>query len=298
MVVDMRDIPIEARPTLKDAGLDFQRFGYFTRPLADVLVSRVPAGADQHWTQLEALINRLKSGDFSAAEATVRLFREADDWRVKYAATRVLGHAGTVECFKQMREELERHPMRQQERIDVESRELALVYCRTFALWGRLDAVPVLMDQYLTLRLKRTPEISLLPLMMADLLVDDESSMIAHDPPEDRLEDYLNLVMDQYDALAEKHGSDKVLVFRGAPYSVHAIAERMRHLTTRYQSVELAALRERFEPSTGIDCSGIFSEKKVSPLAAARIAEAFLDSREGKNFEAGKRYFFGHLVPQ
>jgi hypothetical protein len=294
----MRDIPLEDRPTLKDAGLDFQRFGYFTRPLADLSAPQAPSTVDEHWAQLEALISRLKSGDFSAAEATVRLCRETKIWNVKYAATRVLGHAGTVECFKQMREELEQHPMRQQEDIDVESCELVLVYCRAFALWGRLDVVPVLMDQYLTLRLKRTPEISLLPLLMADLLVDDESSMIAHEPPEDLLEDYLNLVMSQYDALVEKHGSDKVIVFRGAPYSVPAIAERMRHLTTRYPSVELATLRERFEPATGIDCSGIFSEKSASPLAAASIAEAFLDSNERKTFEHGQRYFFGHLIPQ
>jgi hypothetical protein len=197
-----------------------------------------------------------------------------------------------------MRAELEQHPMRKQEELDVPYRELTMIYCRAFALWGRLDVVPVLMDQYLTLRLKRTPEISGLPILMADLLVDDESSMMAHDPPEHMLEDYLNLVMNQYDSVVAKLGSDKVFVFRGELYSVRAIAERMRHLTTRYRAAELARLREHFEPATGIDCSAIFAGESASPLAAASIAEAFLDSDEGKRFEPGKRYFFGHPIPE
>ncbi|WP_043391730.1 hypothetical protein [Archangium violaceum] len=294
----MNEIPIEARPTLKEAGLDFNHFAYFTRPIAAALPSRTPGAADIHWIQLEALINKLKSGDFSAAEDILRLCRETTDWQMKFAATRVLGHAGTIDCFKRMREELEQHPMRKQESIDVPSRTLVLTYCRAFALWGRLDVIPVLMDQYLALRLKQTPEISLLPLLMSDLLVDDDSTMIAHDPPEDALEDYLNLVMNQYDAVTAKHGSDKVFVFRGDLYSVRAIAERMRHLTTPYQAADLTTLRERFEPATGIDCSVIFSEEDVSTLAAATIAESFLESDDGKKFEPGRRYFFGHPIPE
>lgn len=291
-------MPIEAHPTLKDEGLDLNRFAYFTRPLAATPSSRTPETADIYWIQLEALINRLKSGDFSAAEDILRLCRETADWRVKFAATRVLGHAGTIDCFKRMREEIEQHPLRKQERIDVPSRTLVLTYCRTFALWGRLDVVPVLMDQYLTLRLQQTPEISSLPILMAELLVDDRKSMIAHEPPEDSLDDYLNLVMNQYDAVTAKHGSEKAFVYRGEIYSVRAIAERMRHLTTRYPTAELTRLRERFEPATGIDCSVIFSGERASTLAAATIAESFLESDEGKKFEPGKRYFFGHPIPE
>jgi hypothetical protein len=153
------------------------------------------------------------------------------------------------------------------------------------------------MVKYLTLRLKQTPELSLLPLLMAELLVDDKSSMIAHEPPEDSLEDYLNLVMDRYDAVASEHGSDKVFVFRGGLFSVSGIAERMRHITARSPAMELTRLRERFEPSTGIDCSAIFAGERVSTLVAATIAESFLDSDGPRKFEPGKRYFFGHSIP-
>ncbi|WNG60297.1 hypothetical protein F0U59_40500 [Archangium gephyra] len=301
----MNETPIEDRPTLKDAGLDFQRFAYFTRPfdavlrpLATDLSSRTPANTDLHWVQFEILLGKLKSGDFSTAEDILRLCRKTENWRMKDVATRVLGHAGTVACFRHMREELEQHPMRKQEHIDVAHREIILLYCRAFALWGRLDVVPVLMDQYLTLRLKQTPEISSLPILMAELLVDDRKSMIAHEPPEDSLDDYLNLVMNQYDTVTAKHGSEKVFVYRGEIYSVRAIAERMRHLTTRYPAAELTRLRERFEPATGIDCSVIFSGERASTLAAATIAESFLESDDGKKFEPGRRYFFGHPIPE
>ncbi|HEX5748770.1 MAG TPA: hypothetical protein VFZ09_21190 [Archangium sp.] len=301
----MNETPIEDRPTLKDAGLDFQRFAYFTRPFAAIprplakdLSSRLPADEDLHWVRFEMLLERLKSGDFSAAEDILSMCRKTENWRMKDVATRVLGHAGTVACFRHMREELEQHPMRRQERIDVAYRESVLLYCRAFALWGRLDVVPVLMDQYLTLRLKKTPEISSLPILMAELLMDDRKTMIAHEPPEDSLEDYLNLVMNQYDEVTAKHGSEKVFIYRGDIFSVRAIAERMRHLTTRYPAAELARLRERFEPATGIDCSVIFSGERVSTLAAATIAESFLESDEAKKFEPGKRYFFGHPLPE
>lgn len=281
---------IEARPNLKDAGLDFARFGYFTRPLPS-------SEGDAAWGRLEALLGKIKSGNFSATEALLSLSRESSDWRLRYVATRVLGHAGTVTCFKRMREELEQHPLRKQELVDVPSRELVAIYCRAFALWGRLDVVPVLMDQYLTLRLKKTPEIATIPLLLADLLVDDENTMIAHEPPEDLLEDYLNLVMNQYEALVSRLGSDKVFVFRGELSSVRAIAERMRHLTTRYRASELGILRERFEPATGIDCSAVFQGDGVSSLAAAAIAESFLESSDARKFRPGVRYFFGHPIP-
>jgi len=284
------------RPTLREAGLDFYRYGYFARPMRRDQIPSQPL-TDDRWFDLQDLIGRLTRGDFSAAHELLKCSRQTADWRLKAVATSVLGHAGSVDCFREMRGELESLSTKQAATVDVATRELILLYARAFASWGRLDVVPVLLDHYLTLRTRRTPEIALLPLLMADLLSDDPGTMIAHEPPEDQLEEYLNFVMNQYDALAEELGSDKVLLFRGALQSTRGIAESMRHVSTSYVASELHTLRRRFEPATGIDCSEIFLGTSVRPLVAAEIAERFLESSEAVRFEPGLRYFFGHHVP-
>lgn len=207
----------------------------------------------------------------------------------------ILGDTGSVDCFREIRAEIE--ALRKRVSFDVATCDTVLRACRAFTAWGRLDVVPVLMDQYLTLRLNGTSEIAVLPLLMADLLSDDEGTMIAHEPPEHHLEDYLNLVMNEYESVVARLGSDKVHVFRGELQSVRGLAERMRRLTTRYVSGELVALRRRFEPATGVDCSEIFANDSFDPLAAAAIAEEFLDGDAAARFEDGVRYFFGHRIP-
>lgn len=293
----MTSTDLSTRPTLRECGLDFRRYGYFTRPMPHEASPSRDAPEAPRWLVLQDVITQLSRGDFSALPVALECFRKTDDWRLKATAARVLGDAGTVECFREMRAELEQHPGRKRDAIDVETREVFLLHCRAFAAWGRLDVVPVLMDQYLTLRLKQTPEIEVLPLLMAELLAPKTGSMIAHEPPEDQLENYLNLVMNEYESLSEKLGSTKVLVYRGAAQSVRGLAGRMRHLVARTPSLELARIRARFEPATGIDCSGIFEDGQARTLAAAELAEQFLEDPRSDRFEDGARYFFGHRVP-
>lgn len=293
----MTPVPDAERPTLVEAGLNFSGFGYYARPISpdDGRLAAAPEFAN--WLQLASLLDRLKSGDFAAAPSMLVLCRQSRDWRLKTVATRVLGHAAAVDVFRDMREEIEGLRVRDMDRVTVEVREVVLLYCRAFGSWGRLDVVPLLLDQYLTLRLKLTPEISLLPLLMARLLTDRNGSMVALEPPEDRIEDYLNLVMSEYEAVVEKIGSDKTVVFQGEPYWVRRIAERIRRPATPYPAVELAILRERFEPAVARDCSSMFNGSSVSTLTAAAIAEDFLDSEDAARYEPGVRYFFGHRIP-
>ena len=289
--------PDSARPTLIEAGLNFSAFGYFTHPLAQNRPPQVAPARLEHWLQLEALIRRLQAGDVDAAALVLALCRQSRDWALRTVATRVLGHAAPPDCFRDMRRELDALALGTRDHIDVETRELVLLYCRAFGAWGRLDVVPALLDYYLTLRLRKTPEISLIPLLIGQLIVGKPASMIPLEPPEDQLDEYLNLVMGECEDLAARLGSEKALVFRGALQSVRGYAERMRQLDSRYPAVDLALLRERFEPATGIDSGAIFAGKSVSTLAAAAIAEAFLESPESARYEPGHRYFFGREIP-
>lgn len=290
-------IPLSDRPTLIEAGLDFRRFGYFTRPLSEGDLCAVGPAAAAEWRLLENSIAALQAGDFSAGPALLAGLRASSDWRFKQVAILVLGHAGTVDCFREMRVELDGLPVREVQQVDVATRELFLLYCGAFAAWGRLDVVPVLMDCYLSLRVKATPEIAILPLLMQGLLTAERGSMIGEEPPEDRLEEYFSLVMSAHDDLVARLGSDKCHVHRGELLSVPALAQSMRHPQGRHVPSELRRLRERFEPATGIDCSGPFTAAAASPLEAAALAEDFLDSAAAASFEEGVRHFFGHRVP-
>jgi hypothetical protein len=164
-----------------------------------------------------------------------------------------------------------------------------------FARWGRLDVIPVMLDLYLTLRLRNAPDIEMLPVLMARLIAEHDS-MIAHEPPEDMLEDYLNLVMNRHEQVVSLLGSDKMYAFRGEQRSVKRLSERMLDPAIAYPSVELPELRELFESATGFDCSAIFAGKGASTLAAAALVESLIDSGKLAPFDPGVRYFFGSPV--
>lgn len=277
------------RPTLARTGLDFSRFGYFTRSADD------SDGKD--WHQLDGWLRQFKAGDFSAAARLTDALRASSDWHFRTTAAQVLADVGSVACFKVLRADIDGLALSARSRIDVVTRETVLGHCRAFRRWGRLDVLPVLMDCYLGLRLKNTPEISILPIWMEEMLTSDEDSLIGLDPPEENLEDYFSLVMTEYEALVERLGSDKVQVFRGRPLSVQDLAQAMRHLPPRFVASELVELRSHFEPATGIDCSPIFAGAQASALEAAAVAETFLESGAAGGFSPGERYFFGHRVP-
>jgi hypothetical protein len=290
---------IDERPTLFDAGLDFRGYGYFTRSLKPNIYNESSASVANHWLELETLIGHLKEGRFNFLPTLLACLRVSNDWRFKDVAARLLGFTGSVEILRDMRCELEELPGRRSETVDVQTREIIKLYCSAFALWGRLDVVPVLMDHYLHLRIRKTPEIGILPILIASLLTDDRSSMLAHEPDESDLDDYLNLVMNRYDEICNQLGSEKALVFRGSLQSVRTWANRMRHITvpTPFLSSEFEKLRSRFESATGTDCSAIFQQGRPSALSAASIAEQFLESPDSAFYQEGVRYFFGHPIP-
>jgi len=292
-----------SRPTFRDDRIAVYGAGYFASPV--VQDPRDPGATEQAraegWFELQDIIRALEGGDFSPVDRLLACARaEGASEGLRAVAAEFLGHVGSPAVFIDMREELEAHPETRREGYNYDFRELVLAYCQGFTLWGRLDVVPVILDQYLTLRLKKgpyrtAPEIGALPLMMAELLEDDPSTMIAHEPPEDLLDDYLSLVLHRHEEVVAALGGERVHVFRGQLRSMEDLAKRMRFVEAYSVEVELGLLRRYFEPATGIDCTPIFTGG--GPLAAAVIAEDFLSGPDLARFIPGERYFFGFPVP-
>lgn len=89
-------------------------------------------------------------------------------------------------------------------------------------------------------------------------------------------------------------------VYEGRLLDINAIAERLYERLTSGDKTEGRIYRERmiFEASTGMDCSSFYDEEdSLQYLPAAAIMETFLESEECSYYEPGKRYFFGHPIP-
>ncbi|PRP95380.1 hypothetical protein ENSA5_39650 [Enhygromyxa salina] len=296
------------RPYFHETQLLFEKFGYFVRLLEPgVPVPGRPPGHAGRWRRLYDALDRAMRGDFTAAGDVLEVYRESHgnkdepvDYWIKWNAIIILGHIGTVECFRDMRREIEAPDVREADRHDYYANTKITSYCRAFALWGRLDALPVILDQYLNQRMKGAPELGIFGTYLSDLLlpVVGSGSMIPDEPPADMLEDYLNLVMDRYDEVVAELGSETVHVAFGELLSPRTLARHIcAPIGTHYLRHQISCMRERFEPMTGIDCTDFFTSDPWTPLAAAAIAEDFLASDASARFEDGARYFFGHRIP-
>ena len=294
----------DKRPLLCEEPIRFDRYGYFPRPITPNISTSLNSVRLGRWLELQDLIERAKRGDFDGTPRVLELYRESyaeihrRDWAFEESAIVVLGRIGTAEIFKNMRAEIEQPEIRNSPPHSREADDLILDYCQAFHLWGRLDAVQVILDQYLNQRFREVGETDMFPIYMAHMLhPQGEENMIREQPPEDLLEDYLNLVMNRYDELAAELGSERTYVAFGERLCARTLARRISQAGGHYARFRLARLRERFEPMTGIDCTGFFTVDPWTPLAAAALAEDFLADPRSAQFEAGARYFFGHRVP-
>ncbi|QRK11042.1 hypothetical protein JQX13_13790 [Archangium violaceum] len=119
-------------------------------------------------------------------------------------------------------------------------------------------------------------------------------------PTEDALIAYEDRVLERYEELKRKFGTDQVILLHGERFSVVSVARRLlRSLNgSDFERAKRPFYRRRFEASTGIDCSPFYKDGEFQPLTAAAILEDFLESPEAARYEEGVRYFFGHRIPE
>lgn len=273
--------------------------GYFPQPTPPHFPQLAERPDRKLWLRTEEIFASLKNGEFKRVNELLELYLGTQDGLLRATIRNLLGDSGTFSCFQQMREELEKKQQEARattnEEFLYDYRDMALHFCDAFRTWGLLDATQVIVDHYLTLRLSKVHDIDYFPIMIS-LMLEREWGLIAVEPPDDALEEYLGLVMHRYEALRTQHGGGDVLVFNGDLSGVRYFAHRFAHDVGPARRAE-ADLRRRFEASTGIDCHDMFVEKVFQPLAAARIAESFLNSAQATKYQDGARYFFGHRIP-
>lgn len=294
--------------SLARGSLEFNGYGYATRPIAPADLEPLSDVEAEQWLALERELEALKQGRFEAARRVLRLSRVTRSAQLKNMALEILSHAGGASLFDEIKAELAEllgAPLAQ----NLGASLPILRYCEALSKWGRLDGVPLILEHYMELKRKDRLEAALLLHMMGKLLAPPhlgskaEAGPMLHEP----LEEFARAVMTEYERLATRLGSDRAMVFRGELQSVRAYAQGMRAaVETRHPLGELTRLREKLEPATGIDCTSIFVGPTIrlsiygptiSADDAIRITEGFLSSPEVERYQPGTRYFFGHRIP-
>ncbi|OJH33681.1 hypothetical protein BON30_47440 [Cystobacter ferrugineus] len=233
------------------------------------------------------ILSQVRGGDFSRIDRLLGIYDETSSDLLRWSCVQIIGDAGTTSCFKRVAQELD----------DALDPDKAGKFCNAFEAWGSLSAVPALLQSYE--RYFGFQDIEGLPLKLSTLL-EMEWGPLMERPTEDGLLVYEDRVMEWYEMLKQKFGTEKVILLHGERFGVVSLARRMlRCLGDSYFEKTMQPFyRRRFEASTGIDCSGFYKDRNFQPLTAAAILEGFLESPEAARYEEGVRYFFGHRIPE
>lgn len=263
-------------------GLDWEGLGYFGCPDRPTGLELPADKITDPWSLWIIAFHRSKLGDFTYLSALTTSLKNSADWLLVTTCSDLLGDAGTEGCFESLLEGLR----------EVRDFPRAREICRALYLRGKLSDVPMLVNVYENFSSIKEAEI--IPVWIADLL-EKEDGLISEPTHFEDEEDYCDAVMNSYWQLIDELGSDQVFVFNGVRFSVTTLGQ---HIIERVrQPFVRSTLRQKFEASTGINCTKFYRGGELQPLSTAAIVEKFLESPEAEKYEDGVRYFFGHRIP-
>lgn len=113
--------------------------------------------------------------------------------------------------------------------------------------------------------------------------------------------EFSKLVLRRWNEVAASCSDEQTAIWAGAITDVRAFAEHFLRMIsaetfTLIQTPLTVPLREKFEASSGVDCSDFYRDGIFHQLTAVATLESFLDSTIPNRFETGQRYFFGHRI--
>lgn len=112
-------------------------------------------------------------------------------------------------------------------------------------------------------------------------------------------EEFAGSVLATVDVLKEKNGTASM--WRGNPFDVRALAHAMQaQLALPYPdslSPAFIEMSHKMEATTGRSFSGSYKGGVLYPLFAQAVMDQIDEDGQLDQFIPGKRYFFGHLIP-
>lgn len=258
--------------------------GYFVRstkppPSAEWLVD-----ADWPWLSLHMGLRAAMAGDRSLLPALASWIG---------ADTEPVFRSAVIHLVARAANDLVLEPWRDAIRA-FEDPDFTLALCEGLLRRGVLRDIPLVLDAYR--RKADAPDYAHLQDRFNLLLALWPAHQETREPM--AVADFCAIVMRRVEQLRQAIGRDDVPIFRGALFDVIAVARELAGQT----SPVTFDLRERFEGSTGIDCTvwevpGPFDpENAFDPRKAAASARNFLASEAAKGYRPGELYFFGQPV--
>jgi hypothetical protein len=269
------------------------------------------------WLTVARVVERAKTGDFSEAGALARYFAPGLTTNIAPAALLITGDLGRKADLEALVEVMRKGPD-----------GLRVYACQGARNAGCLWLVPHMLEAWHLAQSVDAHEN--IGYAIADLLdpvskLDEEGAIASKagrftvPPPPDRApselrqlgskvsdpsasKEFDDLVLKRWSEVAASCPDERSAIWAGRVTDVRAFAEHFLALITQedftiVNSPLTVPLREKFEASTGIDCSSFYRQGKFAQLPAAATLESFLDTVGPDAFESGRRYFFGHRIP-
>lgn len=177
---------------------------------------------------------------------------------------------------------------------------LRIEACQVAQWWGAWWLVPYMLEARKAVR--RLPDKQTIEANVSNLMESVDGEPVLYDGQYDDAE-YAELVHARTGELASQAGTDEVAVFGGELLDMDRVIRRMRQaLVNRSRSGwtnwgAFLSWRRKFEPFTGVDCSGFYSATgEFMPLNAAAVLERYAEDHPHLGFVPGQRFFFGQRV--
>lgn len=290
---------------------DWSENGYqISTSLSIDLLNASSLNDDNPWIVLAGVVERAKVSDHSAIKALRRLFYMQEPFALAGVALMVVGNAGTYDDMQLLVEAMRSD--------DSGARRCA---CQAASQAGYLWLVPHMLNAWN--RATSLHDHEIIGYAISDLIETEsgeiaaEASIYAPPPLSQRM---LNdprfapglelrkkladkkplfpiLVQSKYDEMVTQYGTDQVVVWNGKIFSVVNFAKDLLNKIRSNVVRSYIDDRQKFEASTGIDCSAFFFDFEPQRLNIAATLEKFLKTSEIDNYEDGVRYFFGHRIP-
>ena len=234
------------------------------------------------WSGFEQILAAAKRGDFSGVGNLAAIYDEAD-WMLSGACAELMGDIGSRAFYDELRPAV----------TTILDPTYSVDLGRSLGIWGHLSVVPTLLET-----LEKIAEFEDAPALvqMLSIMLEPQPGPLGDIHGLQDVAAYSRLVTRQADVVASRIGTSDAIVLFGERFSVANLVEVMRRSLSAGGPFD-PYWRHKFEATTGVDCSGFYENEILQRLNALAVIEEFEDLGGVKRYEPGRRYFFGHPVP-
>lgn len=291
---------------------DWREDGFhFAEAAPPELMSAAALSNSNPWIVLAAVVERAKQGDHGQVPLLSRYYAEHRIHRLAQVALMLTGDIGRERDLKLLAEALSH------------ADPLTRVYAaQGAALAGRAWLVPDMLEAWDAA--DTVEEHAMIGARIADMLEEPGGDLLEHadtfpfknvdrfleeNPSFRKAESQLRILAEgeaefprlveaRYAQVVKQLNDDSAFLWHGSRWSMKNFVDSFLAELDHEVPLSLPNFRHRFEAYTGVDCTGFFyidGDPDLIGIAAA--IEDFLEGGTMGSYAVGRRYFFGHPIP-